>query len=298
MQTLLIVGCGDLARRTLPYLLGRYRIVALLRDPRQADIWRARGALPLIADLDRPASLRRVAGLAQIVLHFAPPPGHGSRDLRTRRLLASLSRGATPRRLVYVSTSGVYGDCGGARVAETRAPRPLTARARRRVDAERQLRRFGRNGRSCISILRAPGIYAADRLPLERLRQGTAVLCEEDDVFTSHIHADDLARLACAALRRGRANRVYNAADDSCLKMGDYFDFVADHCGLPRPPRVSRREAERTLSATRLSFMNESRRLDNDRLRELGTRLRYPTVESLTDDAILRSTDGMCESGF
>ncbi|MFT3962555.1 SDR family oxidoreductase [Propionivibrio sp.] len=280
MQTLLMVGCGDVARRTLPHLLGRYRVVALLRDPAQAALWRARGALPLIADLDRPASLRRLAGLADAVLHFAPPPESGPRDSRMRRLLAALSRGLSlPRRLVYISTSGVYGDCGGAPVAETRPPRPLTARARRRVDAERQLRRFGRDAGVRVSILRAPGIYAADRLPLDRLRRGTPALREEDDVFTNHIHADDLARLACAALRRGGANRVYNAADESRLKMGDYFDLVADRFGLPRPPRISRQEAEKALSPVQLSFMSESRRLDNGRLRrELGVRLRYPDI--------------------
>ncbi|MDR2112817.1 MAG: SDR family oxidoreductase [Candidatus Accumulibacter sp.] len=280
MQTLLIVGCGDIARRTLPYLAGRYRIVALLRDAREAAFWRARGAFPLLADLDRPASLRRVAGLADAVLHFAPPTASGPRDVRMRWLLAALRRGSSlPRRFVYISSSGVYGDCAGARVAETRPPRPLTARARRRVDAERQLRRFGRDARVCVSILRAPGIYAADRLPLDRLRRGWPALREEDDVFTSHIHADDLARLVCAALRRGGPNRVYNAADDSCLKMGDYFDLVADRRGLPRPPRVSRQEAERTLSPARFSFMSESRRLDNGRLRrEFGARLRYPVI--------------------
>ena len=280
MQTLLIVGCGDVARRTLPYLLGRYRVIALLRDDAQAALWRARGALPLIADLDRPASLRRLAGLADAVLHFAPPPESGPRDSRMRRLLAALSRGLSlPRRLIYISTSGVYGDCGGARVAETRPVRPLTARARRRVDAERQLRRFGRNTGVRVSILRAPGIYAADRLPLDRLRRGMPVLRAEDDVFTNHIHADDLARLACATLRRGGANRVYNAADESRLRMGDYFDLVADRFGLPRPPRIPRQEAGKVLSPVQLSFMSESRRLDNGRLRrELGVRLSYPDI--------------------
>lgn len=280
MQTLLIVGCGDVARRTLPLLLGHYRVVALLRDPQQAASWRATGVVPLIADLDRPASLRRLAGLADVVLHFAPPSECGAKDVRMRRLLASLSRGVSlPRRLVYISTSGVYGDCGGAQVAETRPVRPATVRARRRVDAERQLRRFGRRSGACVSILRAPGIYAADRLPLERLQKGTPALRPEDDVFTNHIHADDLAMLACAALRRGRPNRVYNASDDSHLKMGEYFDFVADRFGLPRPPRISRQEAERTIPPVQLSFMSESRRLDNRRIRtELHAVLHYPNV--------------------
>lgn len=279
VQKLLIVGCGDVARRTLPLLLGHYQVFALLRDPAQMAVWRQGGARPILADLDRVASLKRIAGLADIVLHFAPPPERGAVDTRTRHLLAALQQGKSlPRRLVYISTSGVYGDCGGARIDETRRLRPATARAQRRVDAERQLRRFGRSGVR-VSILRAPGIYAADRLPLERLRKGLATLRSEDDVYTNHIHADDLARLTCAALRFGRANRCYNASDDSEMQMGEYFDLVAYRFGLPRAPRVSRLEAQQTLSPVQLSFMSESRRLDNRRARrELRARWRYPQV--------------------
>ena len=220
MQNLLIVGCGDVARRTLPRLLGHYRVFALLRDPAQCVCWRAMGARPIVADLDRPVSLRRIAGLADIVLHFAPPSGYGSGDARMRRFLATLSLAKSlPQRLVYVSTSGVYGDCAGARIDETCPARPITPRARRRVDAERQLRRFGRQNKVRVSILRAPGIYAQDRLPLERLQKGVCALRAEDDVYTNHIHANDLAMLVCAALRYGRANRCYNATDDSEMKM-------------------------------------------------------------------------------
>ena len=280
-QKLLIVGGGDVARRTLPRLLGRYRIYVLLRDATQAAFWRSRGARPILADLDRPESLKRLAGLADLVLHFAPPSERGSEDLRTRNLIAALKHAKSlPQRLIYISTSGVYGDCGGAHIDETRIPQPTTARARRRTDAERQLRRFGRESGVAVSILRAPGIYAADRLPLDRLRRGVQALRPEDDVFTNHIHADDLALLVCAALRRGRANRCYNASDDSQLRMGEYFDLVADRFDLPRAPRISRHEAQQQLSPIQLSFMSESRRLDNQRIRrELRARLRYPQVE-------------------
>ena len=281
MQKLLIVGCGDIARRTLPLLLGHYRVFALLRDPAQGAFWRAQGAYPLHADLDKAHTLRRIAGLADIVLHFAPPPGSGDKDNRTRALLAALGRGKSlPQHLVYISTSGVYGNCNGARVAETRRLHPTTPRALRRVDAERCLRRFGARRGVRVSILRAPGIYAADRLPIDRLRAGSEALRPEDDVYTNHIHADDLARLTCATLRRGRANRCYNASDDTRLKMGDYFDLVADRFGLPRPRRLSRHDAEHTLPPLRLSFMSESRQLDNRRIKtELRFRLRYPRIE-------------------
>ena len=287
MQNLLIVGCGDVARRTLLRLLGHYRVFALLRDPAQCVFWRAMGARPIVADLDHPVSLRRIAGLADIVLHFAPPSGYGSGDARMRRFLATLSLAKSlPQRLVYVSTSGVYGDCAGARIDETCPARPITPRARRRVDAERQLRRFGRQNKVRVSILRAPGIYAQDRLPLERLQKGVCALRAEDDVYTNHIHANDLAMLVCAALRYGRANRCYNATDDSEMKMAEYFDLVADRFSLPRVPRISRGEAQTQMSPLQLSFMSESRRLGNQRIKnELRAQLRYPQIEDGVDAA-------------
>lgn len=280
LQKLLIIGGGDVARRTAHVLRGRFRLYVLLRDTAQAAFWRAQGARVILADLDQPESLKRIAGLADIVLHFAPPPDRGTRDTRTRHLITALRQGKSlPQRLIYISTSGIYGDCGGARIDETRPPAPATARARRRVDAERLLRQFGRLSSVSVSILRAPGIYAADRLPIERLQRGVAALSPEDDVFTNHIHADDLALLVCAALRRGRSNRCYNASDDSALRMGEYFDLVADSFDLPRPPRISRDDAQKTLSPVQLSFMSESRRLDNRRIRrELRAQLRYPQV--------------------
>lgn len=295
MQKLLIVGCGDVARRTLPRLLGHYRIFALLRDPLQCAAWRDAGATPVLADLDDAASLRRIAGLAEIVMHFAPPPDQGPLDTRTRRLLAALAKGKSlPQRLVYISTSGVYGDCAGERIDETRPPRPTTARAARRVDAERQLRIFGRRHGVVISILRAPGIYAADRLPIERLQKGTQALRDEDDVFTNHIHADDLAMLACAALRYGQANRAYNATDDSEMKMGEYFDLVAQRFGLPKAPRLSRAEAVEQMRPLQLSFMSESRRLANQRIKkELRASLRYPRVEDGVE-AAWQERKGQC----
>jgi nucleoside-diphosphate-sugar epimerase len=266
-------------RRILPDLTRRWRVYALVRQ-RDAAL-AALGVTQIVGDLDRPSSLHRLAGLADAVLHSAPPPDRGDCDPRTGRLVAVLRRGSLPRCLVYISTSGVYGNCDGERVAETRRPNAQTARARRRVDAEGILRRFGRESACRVSILRAPGIYAADRLPLARLRKGLPVWRPEEDSWTNHIHAEDLGRACIAALARGRANRAYNASDDSDLPMGEWFDRLADAFDLPRPPRISRAEATGALPATQLSFMNESRRLDNRRLkRELGFRFRYATVDA------------------
>ncbi|MBI3222116.1 MAG: SDR family oxidoreductase [Nitrosomonadales bacterium] len=282
MRRLLIVGCGDVALRAIPLLAPHYRIYAVVRNPDYCARLRALGATPVIADLDDRRSLARIAGLAEQVLHLAPPPNTGASDTRTRNLLGALSRSKPPQRVVYISTSGVYGDCAGAWVSESHPLRATSPRSLRRVDAERQVRRWARRNGANASILRVPGIYAADRLPLSRIRQGTPAIVDSEDSYTNHIHADDLARVCVAALRKGAACRVYHSSDDSRLKMGEYFDRVADTFGLPRVPRISRSEAQRVLPEMLLSFMNESRRLTNRRMRlELKVRLRYPTVPDM-----------------
>jgi len=303
----LIVGCGDVGMRTIPLLTSRFKVLALVRrDDARASV-RAIGAVPIHGDLDAYPSLRRLAGLAHGahgLFHFAPPPSVGAGDARTKALIAalgtgrrgaaivperrSLRRGRTESRaalrVVYASTTGVYGDCGGALIDETRPVRPANARAIRRVSAETQLRQAGQRGEIKASILRIPGIYAAARLPDNRLRRGTPALRAEDDVFTSHIHADDLAAIAVRALWRGRAQRLYHATDNSRLKMGAYFDLVASALCLPRPPRISRAVAEQEIEPMLLSFMRESRRLENRRLvEELRYVLQYPTVEAFFD---------------
>lgn len=280
--TLLIAGCGDVGMRVVRLLRGRWRVLALTSSPARCIELRAAGAVPLVGDLDDADTLGRLGGLADALLHLAPPPGEGAADPRTANLLHALARKGRVRRIVYASTSGVYGDCGGARFDETRAVAPATDRARRRVDAEARVRLHGRAHGTAATILRIPGIYAADRPgghPRERLARGTPVLAAADDVYTNHIHADDLARACVAALYRGLPQRIVHASDDTELKMGDYFDLAADLCGLPRPPRIARADAAGALSPVQLSFMSESRRLDNTRLkRELRLRLRYPIV--------------------
>ena len=296
---ILIVGAGDVARRLTALdahvgLSERVNWFGLARSIETASELRSAGILPIMGDLDRRGSLKRAGAMARAanaVLHLAPPAGDGVDDLRMQRWLASSARRGTARneiktrlrprkmRSVYVSTTGVYGDCAGERISETRRSRPANGRAKRRVAAETRLRGSHQHR---FTILRAPGIYAAERLPVERLRAGTAALSAEDDVFTNHIHADDLARAVWLALFRGRANRVINVVDDGELKMGDYFDQVARATGLPRPPRLPRAELSRIVSPMAYSFMSESRRITNTRMkRELRLQLRYPTPAAL-----------------
>ena len=285
-ERVLVVGCGDVGMRAASLLAGRVRLLALTSSPQRCGALRAAGITPLVGNLDDVASVRRLAGLAQRVLHLAPPPSDQgpawTTDPRTRALLRVLSRRALPRSLVYGSTSGVYGDCGGDWVNETRAVQPHTARATRRVHAEASVRAYGQRTGVACTVLRIPGIYAPDRAggtPRDRLLRGTPVLQTADDVYTNHIHADDLARACVLALWRGSGQRNINVCDDTELKMGDYFDLAADLYGLPRPARLPRHQAQAQLPVMLLSFMSESRRLRNLRMKtELGLALRYPTV--------------------
>jgi nucleoside-diphosphate-sugar epimerase len=297
---LLVIGAGDIGRRVIANVRGDMQVTAATSTPASRPALKHLGATPVLADLDRPGTLRRLPRDCDALLHCAPPQASGARDQRTRNLLrmllrrgngrhkpASLTRAPDPSRVVvYLSTSGVYGDCGGARITEARPVAPHNARAVRRVDAERVLARHARRGAFRLAILRVPGIYSAERLPLARLQAGTPALAAADDVYTNHIHAADLASIAIAALRRLRKRisprvRIYHASDDSEMKMGDYFDLVADAWGLARPPRLPRAQIAAAVSPALLSFMNESRRLDNTRMhRELKPRLVAPTVQA------------------
>jgi len=263
-------------------LRAKVRVIALTSSADRVVSLRAKGCTPLVGNLDAPATVRRLAGIAARVVHLAPPPGQGWADPRTLTLVRALRMRSLPVAFVYGSTSGVYGDCTGQWVDETRSLKPDTPRARRRMHAEQSVRFLGRSSGVRSSILRIPGIYAPDReggTPRARLLKGTPVLNAQDDVYTNHIHADDLARACALALWRGKAQRIYNINDDTALKMGDYFDLAADLYQLPRAPRVARQDANEHLPAMLLSFMSESRRMVNRRMKqELGLHLRYDTV--------------------
>ena len=274
---LLVIGCGDVGMRLLPLLRTRFHIYAVTSQAARCGVLRAAGATPVVANLDQRETLYRLKGLADTIVHLAPPPSDGKQDRRTRNLAAILPRHG---KVVYISTTGVYGDCRGARFDETRAVSPVNARALRRVDAEEVLRRWSLRMQGQLAILRVPGIYAADRLPVDRLRQRTPALSSDDDVYTNHIHADDLARIIALAIFRAAPQRVYHTVDDSELRMGEYFDLVADHFDLPHPPRLPRAQLATQVSPMLLSFMSESRRLKNERMKaELGVHLRWPTVK-------------------
>lgn len=284
----LIAGFGDIGQRVAMQLQNTYAVTALVRNTDKSANAHAYGAKPVLADLADANTLVGISGLTELwqqrfdtVFHFAPPPASGDEDPLTANLLAALSANP-PKRLIYISTTGVYGDCGGNWVDENTPPKPQSGRAIRRVWAENALQYWSLQNRVSCIILRVPGIYAADRLPLDRLRAGTPAIATHEDSFSNHIHADDLASACVAAMANTKLDgiNIINIVDDSALKMGDYLDVVADYAGLPRPPRRARADAEAAVSPMLRSFMRESRRIRNARMKAmLGLTLRYPTVQ-------------------
>jgi len=278
---MLILGCGYIGKRVARQYLDRgERVLGLVRSAESAAALGQDGIPARALDIQT-GSLAAVAPEGQRVFHFAPPPGHGTEDLLTRRLLSEFAQQGHPRRLVYIGTTGVYGDCGGAWVDETRLPRPAVDRARRRWDAEQTLRRWSVDSGGELLILRVAGIYGPGRLPLERIRRGLPLVREEESPYSNRIHADDLVRICVAAMERGTDGAVYNVCDGNPSTMTDYFFQVADFAGLPRPPTISLEDAEGRLSPGMMSYMRESRRLSNRKLLdELGVVLQYSTLEA------------------
>ncbi len=289
----LVVGCGAIGQRLLRHWQqqsGRsgqhgLRVLVLTSSPDKRAQFQALGATPIVGNLDVPASLQRLRGWAHYLLHLAPPPGRGVEDSRTQALIRALGRGQAARALVYLSTSGIYGDCGGDWVDETRRPAPNSARSAKRWHAEQSLRAYGLRGNGPrVTVLRVPGIYSAQRMEslISRLKQGQPMLCPKDDVWSNHIHAADLARSCNLALWRGFPQRSLNVCDDQPMRMGDYFDCVADALGLPRPPRIARSQAQDAIAPGMLAFLNESRRMSNQRLKaELRQQLQWPRVDAI-----------------
>lgn len=280
MRPSLIIGCGDVGRRIGRQLAARgVPSVGLVRSQQSMDLLREWGISPVIADLDRPESLRELDTAGALVFYLAPPPTSGQTDPRMVSFVRSC-RERPPARVVYISTSGVYGDCGGSWVTEDRAPDPASDRAKRRLDAERTLGKWAHGSGVEVVILRCGGIYGPGRLPVARLREGMVLVCPDEAPYSNRIHSDDLASVCIAAAERARAGEIFNVADGNTSTMTEYFYAVADALGLPRPRCVSMSQAQDQLSPGMWSFVRESRRLDVSRMfSRLGVKLCYPSLQ-------------------
>jgi nucleoside-diphosphate-sugar epimerase len=282
MNRLLIVGCGDIGRRVARLWQEEgVPVSALARSPQSARRLKGLGIETVAGDLDEPATLAGLRTKGALAYYLAPPPGGGDSDPRVQAFLDRIPPGEEPEKIVYMSTTAVYGDLRGRWATEETPPAPGTARGRRRLDAENLLLAWGRVRNVPVVILRVAGIYVPCRLPVEKVRESAPVLAESESPFTNRIHSEDLARVCVAAAKRGRPGAVYNVSDGRPGTMAQYYCAVADLLGIPRPPAVTMDVARRVMGGEMLSYLSESKRVENRKMRaELGVKLLYPTLES------------------
>jgi len=213
-----------------------------------------------------------------VLYYFAPPPAQGSIDTRARQFIKQLIK--APSRIVLISTTGVYGNCHGQWVNENTALNPGVDRARRRVDAEQQFQSYCREFNIPLVILRVSGIYGPGKLPLKRIKTQTPIVREEDSPFSNRIHTDDLLEICLKAGLSENIEGIFNCADGHPTTMYDYFIKVARAKKLPEPPAITLQQAKTQLSAGMLSYMSESRRIDNQKLLTVfDLSLKYPDLE-------------------
>jgi nucleoside-diphosphate-sugar epimerase len=274
---LIIAGCGYVGRRLVRRIADRYDITAVVRTPSSGETLANEGIRAIVLDLDR---VRVTASIPErldqeAIVYLAPPPSFGESDLRLDRFLQLAT--VPPKTFVYISTTGVYGDTEGAMVDESTPVAPRTDRARRRVTAEEMTRVWCTERHVRRVVLRVPGIYGPGRLPLERMRKGEAIVREDEAGISNRIHVDDLVSACIAAITNPQARGAYNVTDGTAVSASTFLRTLCELAGLPPPPQVSMVEAQLTFSPERLTFLNESRRVSNERmLRHLGVTLRYP----------------------
>lgn len=273
-----IIGCGDIGARVaaLHQAVGQ-TVTAVVRGAEHGDSLRAQGLQVIRLDLDDEASLQLQALQNTGVYYFAPPVADGTVDTRMTHFLNALQQqGIQPARIVYISTSGVYGDSKGEWVDESSPARPDNDRTRRRWSAEQQLRDYEKANHVPVIVLRVGGIYGPGKLPLRQVQSQRPVLNDAESGYTNRIHSDDLARVCVAAMERGKAGDIFNATDGHPGTMAQYFTDVAIALGYPAPERITMAEAEEQLNEALLSYLRESRRMSNKKmLAELGVELQY-----------------------
>ena len=281
-KDVLIIGCGDIGVRVARLIRTRGgSVTAVSRSYSNEARLEELGLNVVPGNLDDQSALGKLATLGKLVFYLAPPPGGGPFDSRMRNFCQAIDKDRAPTKVVYVSTSGVYGDCGEEWVTEETSVNPQTSRAQRRVDAEQRLQKWGKENGVPVVILRVTGIYGPGRLPLARIQQGHPILREEESPPTNRIHADDLAEVCIKAAEKADDGDIFNVSDGHPGTMTQYFNAVSDLLDLPRLPQVDMAEAKQVMNPMMLTYLTETRRMDNRKMVEqLGVVLMYPDLES------------------
>jgi nucleoside-diphosphate-sugar epimerase len=280
VKHIFIAGCGYIGTRVarLAQEAGN-EATCMVRSPQHGEQLSGEGFATIVCTLDAPAGIPPLTTAGSIVFYLVPPAGGGISDQRARNFCHALTLFPPPAKIVYISATSVYSETKGGTVTEESETAPASAMGKRRLDAETAFREYGAATGVPVVVLRVSGIYGPGRLPLMQIRQGHPLLREEESGPSNRIHADDLARICLAAAENGRDGEIFNVSDGHPSSMASYFNACADALGEPRQPQVTMEEARQVMSPLMLSYVSESRVVDNTRMRErLDITLRYPTL--------------------
>jgi nucleoside-diphosphate-sugar epimerase len=280
-QPLLLLGCGDIGIRVakLAQELKYSPIIGTARTSESLATISKDRIIPCYANFDEPASLATLPTGNAVVVYFVPPPGGGFSDSRARNFCNAIKETALPAKIVYISTTAVYGDHGDEWITEETPTVPSSSRGKRRLDAEETFTAWGRKHQVPVIILRVAGIYGPGRLPLQQLQSNHPVLIHTEARPTNRIHADDLAAACLAAAEGGSNFTIYNVCDGNPGTLTEYFTLAANLLGLPEPPQIHLAEAHKVMTPLMLTYVREGHRISNQKLlNELGLHLRYPSL--------------------
>ena len=179
--------------------------------------------------------------------------------------------------LVYLSTTGVYGDTGGASVSETAPLRPFSERSERRVAAEADWLELHHAHGLPVHVFRLAGIYGPGRSTFGQIRRRAAKRIDKPGHAFSRIHVDDIAGVLAASIGKPNPGAIYNVCDNEPAPPAEVTEYACHLLGVDVPPLEDFETARQRMSPMALSFWNDNRRVDNRRIREeLGVVLKYP----------------------
>ena len=280
MQKVFIAGCGYIGRRIAQsYMESGVGVTCMVRSQELASGLETDGFNAIIFSLDDPEAIPTLSLSDTVLFYLVPPPGGGITDSRARNFIAHISETEKPTKIVYMSATSVYKSVSGDIVTEESPTSPDSAMGKRRLDAEAAFLEYGAAQNVPIIILRVSGIYGPGRLPLMQISQRQPLLNENESGPSNRIHADDLAMVSIAAAKNAVGGDIFNISDGHPSSMTSYFNACADALGLPRQPQVTLGEARLVMSPLMLSYVSQTRVVDNRKMLErLKVKLRYETL--------------------
>lgn len=284
MTTTLIIGCGYVGEKValqLMQLESNHNVYATVGSSSKAATLTIQGIKTQAINFDaEDITALTIPREPYRLLYLVPPSREGEKDTRLQRVLNILQT-RPPVHFVYMGTSGVYGDCQGDWVNESRIPNPTSEPSKRRLHAEKIVDRWSATQQCSRTLLRVSAIYGPERLPIKRIREGRPAVNADESAWSNRVHIEDLTTICIKALAREGLNEIFNVSDGHPTTSEEFISTIARALGMPLPSSISLKQALCEATPAQRIYLTESRRLDNRLLlQKLDLRLRFPTIDS------------------